>query len=74
MLIDVYHRRHQPVAWPEYRGIFVSKISLWIENIKRKLKYPDVEFDLTAYREWLNKVNSYDFSGLDDAGLMGISN
>jgi preprotein translocase subunit SecA len=52
----------------------VSKISLWIENMKKKLKYPDVEFDLTAYREWLNKVNSYDFSGLDDAGLMGISN
>lgn len=51
----------------------MSKLKMRLKNMKRKMKYPNVEFDLSAYQEWLNKVNSYDFSGLDDAGLMEIS-
>ena len=51
----------------------MSKLKMRLDNMKRKMKYPNVEFDLSAYQEWLNKVNSYDFSGLDDAGLMEIS-
>jgi preprotein translocase subunit SecA len=43
------------------------------QALRRKMKYPNVEFDLSPYQEWLDSVNEYDFTGLDDAGLKEVS-
>jgi hypothetical protein len=38
----------------------VSKMRQYLNQLKRKMKYPNVEFDLFPYREWLDAVNAYD--------------
>ncbi|MCR4436079.1 MAG: accessory Sec system translocase SecA2 [Clostridiales bacterium] len=44
-----------------------------IKAVVRKLRYRTVEFDLQPYRLWLDKINEWDFSAMDDFQLKSRS-
>lgn len=51
----------------------MSKIRQYLYQLIQRMKHPNVEFDLSPYRKWLDEVNAYDFSGLDEFGMKSVS-
>ena len=55
------------------RRSVMSGIRSYFSRIRRKMKYPNVEFDLSSYHKWLGEINVFDFSNINDSDLKNVS-